>query len=283
MKEVKMFKQSTLRNQFAKHHFTLIELLVVIAIIAILAAMLLPALQKARKTAQLSSCMNNLKTIGLTVSMYAGENKDFMPDGRYGTDNYYPDLLYGNFVWYYGGPTGLSKAFAPNAKSAAQLDKIAGKVFYCTSAMNAKRSPKRYFSNQVYGGSENCRRSSYYHYGNRDWHRITSYYSKASSNTAFASRMANMKKFENTYKLSHLAYWNGLISSCYFKHSSVKYYPDNGHGNENNIVLPFVRYDGSVKAGPWPISYATAHANAGKIESESSLVWTVTYYLPLLP
>jgi prepilin-type N-terminal cleavage/methylation domain-containing protein len=91
-----------------KRGFTLIELLVVIAIIAVLAAMLLPALAKAKQSAWRIQCTSNLKQWGLAITMYAGDNSNYFPDNTQPgaidlgwmafnfTNVFYPAYLYPN-------------------------------------------------------------------------------------------------------------------------------------------------------------------------------------------
>ena len=69
-------------NRNSLDAFTLIELLVVIAIISLLAALLLPALARAKQKARQTACVSNLRQIGLGTSLYQTENRDRFPDRR---------------------------------------------------------------------------------------------------------------------------------------------------------------------------------------------------------
>lgn len=89
-------------------HFTLIELLVVIGIIAILAAMLMPALGKAREKARQAECVNNVKQLNTAFMMYMSDNKGFFP---FYTDGGWGARAEGGWVYYDGFPVPVSGNF----------------------------------------------------------------------------------------------------------------------------------------------------------------------------
>jgi len=105
--------------------FTLIELLVVIAIIGVLAALLVPALTRARSAAHGTQCLHNLRQWGIATHLYVLENSDYLP--REGTanpppvpvtaansNNWYcllPPVI--NLPWYYANPWRTNAAIEP--------------------------------------------------------------------------------------------------------------------------------------------------------------------------
>ena len=96
--------------------FTLIELLVVIAIIAILVALLLPALSRAKTSAQRTDCLNNLRQISFAIHLYAGDNGDKTPNAGNATFILYKELVK-SYVGLHGPSSSQDHLFACPADS----------------------------------------------------------------------------------------------------------------------------------------------------------------------
>ena len=111
----------------------LVELLVIIAIIAILAAMLLPALAKAREKARSTQCIGNLRQWGLAYGMYADDNDDYLPRRGQGVQVLAridrPDDWFNALPVYFGLPT-FQEMVTNNVKPAVHTQS----VFICPTA-----------------------------------------------------------------------------------------------------------------------------------------------------
>ncbi len=125
---MKRLKSQSLKPEIysTRFGFTLIELLVVIAIIAILAAMLLPALARAKEKAKQISCVSNLKQVGIAVSLYTTDSENFFPVADY------QDTAGNSISW-----TKIVGTYLPqqgnNKDAAGYVTSAANKVFDCPS------------------------------------------------------------------------------------------------------------------------------------------------------
>jgi prepilin-type N-terminal cleavage/methylation domain-containing protein len=141
--------------------FTLIELLVVIAIVAILAAMLLPALARAKELAKQTKCLSNLKEWGIASSMYVDDNNQVFPATKiaddtpgaapgYNEDNptwtdladfYYTTPSQGNNAWFNALPSYVASKplyfykAVENGNAGIDSFNSGGNIFWCPSAI----------------------------------------------------------------------------------------------------------------------------------------------------
>jgi prepilin-type N-terminal cleavage/methylation domain-containing protein/prepilin-type processing-associated H-X9-DG protein len=143
--------------------FTLIELLVVIAIIAILAALLLPAISAAKKHAQRTTCLNNLRQINLGTRMYADDSHDAPPSPGSAAAGTNTPLLYFGYKELMKNYVGLNGASSPQDKLFACPADVFFPSFFLTNAtwpwhyvsMSFHDQPFSDFSSYVFNGGNN--------------------------------------------------------------------------------------------------------------------------------
>jgi len=216
--------------------FTLIELLVVIAIIAILAAMLLPALTRAKVRAQESQCLNNVRQLQLASMVYVGDFNDFFPNNDVGN----PSSLAGPMAWIQGNVQQFSTPPQPYATYWAAAGALwpynsSYAIYACPASramVNASTSHNRSYSISVWLSCNNVNQTK---------------------NDAYAmealkqSNVRNVSQSIDFMEENQVSIDNGVIGIFSRTTAGIWNLPSNRHNNAGTMTF----VDGHAEAWSW--------------------------------